>query len=257
MLLPLGAAWLAALGCGGPDLSVERLQAPSAGAGAQSADPALGVAPGSGELVLGWVEGDGKVWSLHTSRSTDAGDTWSPPVRVAGGAQAPHEVHPHGESSPRLVLAPGNRRALVWPNSIEVPGRKWPATMLRFSRSEDAGETWSAPVTLNDDTTGAPVSHQFHGAAWVGDSGLAVAWLDERDVAAPVAAGADGHAAHAAEPDATIYYTTSLDFGRSWSSNRVGWKQACPCCRVTLAALRAGERWRRGENTTRVTSGTS
>jgi len=54
---------------------------------------------------------------------------------------------------------------------------------------------------------GAPVSHQFHGAAWQGDSGLVVAWLDERrsDEARTAAAGApvDG------EPDATIYAAVS------------------------------------------------
>lgn len=239
--VPLGALWLAAVGCSGPEPRVERLETPSAQAGSQSADPALGVAPGSGELVLGWVEGDGKIWSLYTSRSTDAGGAWSPPVRVAGGARSPDEVHPHGESSPRMVTAPGNRVALVWPNSIDVSGRKWPAAMLRFSRSADGGATWSAPRTLNDDTTATPVSHQFHGAAWVGDSGLAVAWLDERDVAAPVAAGADGHAEQASEPDATIYYATSPDFGRSWTSNRVGWRLACPCCRVALARNQDGQ----------------
>lgn len=85
------------------------------------------------------------------------------------------------------------------------------------------------------------MSHQFHGAAWVGDSGLAVAWLDERDVSGPVAAGTDGHAAHASEPDATIYLTASRDFGRSWSANRVGWKAACPCCRVSLARTPEGK----------------
>ncbi|MBA3317539.1 MAG: exo-alpha-sialidase [Gemmatimonadales bacterium] len=237
----IGIVWLGAVGCGRPALQVERLETPVAGAGAHSADPALGVDPGSGELVMGWVEGDGKVWTLYASRSADAGGTWSSPVKVAGGAESPEEVHPHGESSPRLVIAPGNRRALIWPNSVTVPGRKWPATLLRFSRSQDGGQTWSAPTTLNDDTTAAPVSHQFHGAAWVGDSGIAVAWLDERDVAAPVAAGAEGHTEHASEPDATIYYTTSEDFGRSWAPNRAGWKEACPCCRVTLARDRNGE----------------
>jgi hypothetical protein len=125
--------------------------------------------------------------------------------------------------------------ALVWPNNIAVPGRKWPAAMLRFARSVDGGLTWSKPITLNDDTTGALVSHQFHGAAWSGDSGITVAWLDERGVATPLASGPDGHAEHAAEPDASIYLATSSDFGRSWSPNRRAWDAACPCCRVSLA----------------------
>lgn len=236
-------------GCGdGAGITVLALDSPSGGPGLQSADPALAVLPGSGDLVLSWIEGDGKTWSLYTARSDDGGDRWSSPVAVAGGAGAPGEVHPHGESSPRLVAAPDERVALVWPNSVTVPGRKWPAAMLRFANSADGGASWSRPITLNDDTTRAPVSHQFHGATWAGDSGLVVAWLDERDVAAPIAAGTDGHAEHASEPDATIYLTASQDFGRTWTPNRIGWKAACPCCRVSLArdsAGRAVAAWRK------------
>ncbi|HEU4680694.1 MAG TPA: sialidase family protein, partial [Gemmatimonadales bacterium] len=221
-------------------MKVTPLEIPSAG-GSQSADPALAVAPSSGDLVLGWVEGNGTTWSLYTARSNDGGGQWSAPVKVAGGSEAPEEVHPHGESSPRLVAGPGDRVAFVWPNSIKVPGRKWPAAMLRFARSEDGGVRWSKPITLNDDTTGALVSHQFHGAIWVGDSGIAVAWMDEREAAAPITSGTDGHAEHAAEPDATIYMTVSSDFGRSWGPNRIGWKAACPCCRISLARTADGQ----------------
>jgi BNR repeat-like domain len=231
----LTVVWMAGLACRRDgDMRIFAVSVPSAGA-AQSADPALTVDPGSGDVVAGWIEGDGKTWSLYVARSADTGKQWSAPVRVAGGTGQPDEVHPHGESSPRLVAGPGHRLALVWPNNIKVEGRKWPAAMLRFSRSLDGGQTWSRPVTLNDDTTGALVSHQFHGAALVGDSGLAVAWLDERGAAAPIATGRDGHAEHALEPDAHIYLASSPDFGGRWSPNRMGWNAACPCCRISLA----------------------
>ncbi|HEU5303100.1 MAG TPA: exo-alpha-sialidase [Gemmatimonadales bacterium] len=226
---------LVATGCnrtGG--MQVTPLQSPSAG-GTQSADPALAAVPGSGTLVMSWIEGNGTTWGLYSAVSTHGGTEWPAPAPVAGGAEAPGEVHPHGESSPRLVAGPGERLALVWPNQVVVPGRKWPAAMLRFSRSMDGGRHWSVPITLNDDTTGAPVSHQFHGAAWVKDSGLVVAWLDEREVPSPIALGASGHDEHAAEPDATIYVTSSSDFGRTWTSNVVAWRAACPCCRISLA----------------------
>jgi hypothetical protein len=232
-------AWIATA-CGGTELAVSKIEVPSAAA-SQSADVGLAVDPHSGDLVLSWIEGDGQVWSLYAARSSDLGQAWSVPVRVAGGAEHPDEVHPHGESSPRLVVGPRNHLALVWPNSIKVEGRKWPAAMLRFSRSLDGGRSWSPPVTLNDDTTGALVSHQFHGAAFVGDSGLAVAWLDERAAAQPLAAGADGHAEHAAEPDAHIYTASSSNFGRSWGPNRMAWNAACPCCRVSLARRPDGQ----------------
>jgi len=101
----LAAACLSSWACGDSgSMRVSPLEAPSAGA-PQSADPALAVEPGSGDLVLGWIEGDGQVWGLYTARSSDGGVHWSPPVHVAGGAGAPGEIHPHGESSPRLVIA--------------------------------------------------------------------------------------------------------------------------------------------------------
>jgi hypothetical protein len=214
----------------------------------QSADPGLAIDPASGDLLLSFVAAkQGDEWGLYFSRSTDGGTQWTAPVLVADG---PNEVHPHGEGAARLVAGPGGRVALLWANSIKVEGRQWPASMMRFARSLDGGATWSAPITINDDTTSAPVTHAFHGAAWVGDSGFIAAWLDERK--APV----DSHAAmaHAAmqheadahaheettEADAMIYSVTSNDFGTTWEANRPLWGAVCPCCRVTLARTPSG-----------------
>ncbi|HEU4587047.1 MAG TPA: hypothetical protein VFS11_00260 [Gemmatimonadales bacterium] len=204
----------------------------------ESTDPALAVDPGTGDLLLAWARRDDSTWTLVVARSRDGGASWSTGVPAAGGPAAPHEVHPHGESSAKLVAAPGGRLALVWPNSVPVAGRKWPAAMMRFTRSTDGGRTWAPPITLNDDTTGAPVSHQFHGAAWQGDSGLVVAWLDERPGPAPSAATASDPTS---EPDAAIFAVESPDFGGRWSANRRLWGAACPCCRITLARETGGE----------------
>jgi hypothetical protein len=215
-------------------LATESLAVPTAST-AQSADAALAVDPATGNVLLAWVGSDGGPWSLYLSRSGDGGSTWTSPVAVAGGPAAPDEVHPHGESSPRLVAAPGGRVAIAWPNSVRVPDRKWPATMLRLARSADGGATWTRPVTLNDDSTStSPASHQFHGAAWEGDSGLVVAWLDERHAAEELAA-AGGVEPPGGEPDATIYAAASPDFGGRWGPNQRLWGKACPCCRVSLA----------------------
>ncbi len=222
----------AAAGCRGEQLEVEPLALPTAMT-PKSADAALAAVPESGDLLLSWLGGDDQGWSLFLARSADEGHAWSRPALVAGGREAPGEVHSHGESSPRLIAGPGGRVALTWPSSVPLEGRKWPAAMVRLSRSGDGGETWSRPVTLNDDSTGAPVSHQFHGAAWRGDSGLVVAWLDERHAASEVAAS--GTAPIGGEPDATIYAASSPDFGRSWEANTRLWGGVCPCCRVTLA----------------------
>ena len=239
-----GLAALTMVGCTKPQPASNEfaeLPLPSPAKNHESADPALAVDPTSGDLLLSWVGGDSTGWNLYFARSQDEGATWTTPATVVN---APGEVHPHGESSPRLVVATGGRVALAWAKSIEVPGRKWPATAIRVSRSGDGGATWSPPMTLNDDTTGAAAGHQFHGAAWGGDSTLVVSWLDERQGAALEI----HHGEHSPtagdvtdEPDAVIFSATSPDFGRTWSSsNQLLWGQVCPCCRVTLARAPGG-----------------
>jgi hypothetical protein len=248
----LVAAVVLALGCGRSPLRVEPIASSPAVSSPEAADPALAVDPPTGDLLLTWVGGEHKAgWRLYFARSVDAGRTWSDPVAITGDTGL---VHPHGEAAPRLVAAPGHRIAVVWTQGFAVAGREWPATQLRAARSVDGGRTWSTPATLNDDTVAAPVSHTFQGAAWTGDSGLTVAWLDERR-GGPVS---DDHANHdsTASEDATIYSVSSPDFGASWEPNRPLWGAACPCCRVALArspdgAALAASWWSAGSMTGR------
>ena len=231
---------LTALGCGGETPVAERLSdVPSAGMPA-SADPALAADPATGDLLLTWVGGDGASWHLYFSRSRDRGGHWSPAVRITADTS---EVHPHGEASPRLVAGPGGRLAVVWPRDVPVASRRWPASAIRVARSLDGGRTWLPPATINDDTTAAPVGHNFQGAAWAGDSGLVAAWLDERTTGRPVGHHHDPAAtAHdsTSEADAMVYLAASPDFGASWGANIPVWGGACPCCRIALARERDG-----------------
>lgn len=232
-------ATAALAGACGPVPHVTSLDPPSA-PGTESADAALAVDPGTGDLLLAWVAGDTTAWHVYFARSFDGGASWSSPARVT---EREYDVHPHGESSPRLVAAPGVI-AIVWVNSVPAPGRKWPGSNIRFARSTDDGRTWSRTITLNDDTSAGPRGHLFHGAAWRGDSGLVVAWMDERGGAAPGNTAAETHGGHhtveAEEPDATIYLATSSDGGARWDANRAFRGAACPCCRVALARDPAG-----------------
>ncbi len=226
------------LGCGGERPGVHALPGTPARDHVASADPSLANDPERGDLLLTWVGDEGSGWRLYFSRSRDGGDAWSRPVRVTSDTG---EVKPHGEASPRLVAGPGGRLAVVWPRDVPVAGRRWPASTIRVARSLDGGRTWLAPVTINDDTTAAPVGHNFQGAAWAGDSGLVAAWLDER-AGTPMAHHHDRAATakdSTSEADATVYLARSPDFGRTWQPNQAAWGGACPCCRITLA--RAGD----------------
>lgn len=245
--LPLLLAGLAPACRSAESLRVEPVAANPADSFPGSADPALAADPATGDLLLAFVAGtDSAGWQLYFTRSADRGATWAPVVPVTSD---PHEVHPHGEASPRLVAGSGGRVALVWPQSIKVPGRKWPANRMRFARSLDGGATWGPPVTINDDTTGALIAHTFQGATWVGDSGLMAAWLDERGRGTEGSGGAEQHNhADTSESDSRVYAVSSTDFGDSWGANRELWRAACPCCRVSLARKPDGTplaAWRR------------
>ena len=226
-------------GCDRARLDVAPLASPAIGAGA--GDVALAAAPDAGVVFLAWVAGDTGARHLWFSRSTDAGASWGAPVRVTG---APDDIGaPHGESAPRVVAGGGGKVGIVWSRSIAVPGRRWPASEIRFARSLDGGATWGPAVTLNDDSTGAPGTHTFHGATWTGNDGIVAAWLDERGGAAFPGhhhAVNDAAASPTSESDARIFVTFSNDFGASWAPNRAVWGAVCPCCRVALAREPSG-----------------
>lgn len=147
-------------------------------------------------------------------------------VRVDGAA--PSEltdplgpIEPHGEAPPKLVYgADGSLNALYVVAKL-VPGRRFPASALRFVRSADDGATWSAPATVTDDSLFG--SHNFHALYAAPDGALYVSWLD----------GRTGRS--------TAFMTRSTDGGRTWMPNvRVTMGEACPCCRTAMASGKDG-----------------
>jgi hypothetical protein len=216
-------------GCAGApgSISFHPLVPPSVAGAPQSSDPAVASLPDSRGVILAWFAGGEAGWRLYTAHTDDGGDRWSAPVAVTPPGEA---IHPHGESSPKVIAAGGGRVAVVWATSWNAPGREWPASAIRFARSMDGGRTWSAPITLNDDSTAAPGSHSFQGVTLDGDSSIVVAWLDERKF--PGEKSADSEAAE----DASLYSVRSGDFGATWGFNKPLTGRVCPCCRVQLCA---------------------
>ncbi len=90
---------------------------------------------------------------------------------------------------------------------------------VMFARSTDGGETWSAPIRINDDTTNS--AWQWFGTISVAPNGrIDVIWLDTRNDPGGLAS--------------SLYSSHSWDGGATWSENErlseafdphVGWPQ--------------------------------
>lgn len=231
------AVWLmaGALACGGrPDLTIETIATGGVAA------PTLARAA-DGTVYVAWVATDSVGSNVWLARR-DPGGIIHAPVRVndrAGDAQ------PHTQAPPQVVAGPGVAAvSVLWSNATAVPGRRFPASDLRFARSDDRGRTFAPAVYVNDDAGGPPAGHTFHDLAVSDDGTIYAAWLDSRRRGPPSDAG---HATHTADGDAVgappaggdgsdIRVARSTDGGRTFSAGVVVDSAVCPCCRTALVA---------------------
>lgn len=156
--------------------------------------------PGHAHAVWFRLDRDLGTGSVYSSRTTDGGVSWSPPVRVT--AMQPGLVSIAGQ----LSLLPNGDLVVVYLDfalpslaGVLVLQRATGPTMVMAARSADDGATWSPPtqVALAD-----PVRATLHRVATSADGTVHVAWQR---------AGADGAF--------SLMHTESTD-GTSWSAAR-------------------------------------
>lgn len=175
--------------------------------------PMFAVSP-SGSEAAAWVSapGGGNDGRLYVSR----GD--GPPTELRDSLGS---IEPHGEAPPKLAYSADGALNALYVVAKSVPGRRFPASALRFVRSVD-GKTWSTPVTVTDEDSTFG-SHNFHALYAAPDGALYASWLDGR-------AG-----------KSTVYMTRSTDSGKTWMPNvRATAGEACPCCRTAMASAADG-----------------
>ena len=130
-------------------------------------------------------------------------------------------IEPHGESPPKIAYGPDGALNAIYVVPKLVPGRRFPAAALRFTRSDDGGRTWRPPVTVTDDSVFG--SHNFHALHAAQDGSVFVSWLDGR------------------EGKSNTFVARSTDSGRTWSRNvKASTREACPCCRTGIATAGDG-----------------
>ncbi len=159
-------------------------------------------------------------------RSTDGGLTWSQPVTITGqpivrtGAMRYYLRGIYGASNdnyifindqPLIAASPTNPNEVYvvwsdgrWEQSFYLRAERGQHSDIAFSRSTDGGQTWTAPLRLNDDSTGEG-RDQFFPSITVGSDGVIhVIWLDRRG------------AVFRYRP----FYSQSSDGGLRWSVNQ-------------------------------------
>jgi hypothetical protein len=216
--------------------------------------PTAAVDPRDGTVYVAWVGTHGGSANVYLARLEPGAERAAEIRRVN---QIPGDAAPHDQAPARVTVGPTGEVYLAWQNNISIPGRRFPASNLRFARSTDRGTTFEPTIYINDDSDGPPASHTFHDMAIADDGTIMVTWIDSRGRAAEdprqaanialaahgrpasgttrdqAGAESDGHGPHSpAGPE--IRLARSTDGGRTFLPSRIIDHEACPCCRTTL-----------------------
>lgn len=219
-------------------------------AGVPTIDAASPVLGPDGSLAITWrtvgqPQGPGQptIGDIQFVRSTDQGQTWSPPVTVTrvtnmARATANHTqlVASSASSFPRMAVGPNGNLYIVY--NQQPPGPTAPAggyagadhfippdSQVYFQRSLNNGASWSTPKLINDDTVrpGTQLVQTRHPNVAVAPNGrVDIVWEDRRHWYQGPGERTCLHT-HVFCDDARLgdtYYAYSSDSGSSFSRDR-------------------------------------
>jgi hypothetical protein len=195
-----------------------------------AAEPVTATAPDGGFYVA-WVNHNANSESdVMLARFDNEGVSSGSPVMVnqqAGVATA-------WRGDPPSVAVADKSVYVLWTARVESDGKK--GTDLYLSVSQDSGKTFATAVKVNDDKL--PGAHGMHSLAVAKDGKIYIAWLDERNVAAPQPSKHAG--GHHMESNRELFISYSTDGGKTFSKNQKVAENACPCCKTALAVSSDG-----------------
>ncbi|NRA23926.1 MAG: exo-alpha-sialidase [Oleispira sp.] len=176
--------------------------------------PSVSFGP-EGKLWLAWVFA-GHIYVQHSS---DEGKTYSTPSVVN---RAPEKIAARAENRAKIQLDSAGNIYISWTQSLN----KMYTGNIRFSRSVDGGQSFSQPITVNDDLQ--EISHRFDSMVVSGDGKVFISWLDKRDQQA----AKDKQQEYIG---GALYYSYSADQGKAFSKNMKLSDNSCVCCRIAMA----------------------
>ena len=164
---------------------------------------------GIGNWVAVWesdealVGGDG---DLFVSRSTDAALSWSTPAILNSNA-----LSDSGQDlRPRLATDGFGAWLLVWDSNEDLGGALGSDRDVLFSRSTDAGLTWSAPTAIDFATASTDTGDELNpDLATDGTGSWTVVWETDEDLGGTVGTDWD------------LVVSRSVDEGLNWSAGVV------------------------------------
>lgn len=173
-----------------------------------------------------WLVGLNPQGRLFVQASDTFGVTWNPPRLLDTGGD---KIAADGENRPKIAFGPqGQGRVVI---AYTQPLAKPYTGEIRMLRSEDGGQSFSAPFTVHGDRQ--VITHRFESLAFDRNGVLHTVWIDKRDQVAAARGGSEG--GKRAYAGAAIYRNESDDGGRSFGPDLKLADHSCECCRIALA----------------------
>ncbi|MGH9970910.1 MAG: sialidase family protein [Pyrinomonadaceae bacterium] len=198
---------------------------------ADAAEPTMAAAP-DGSVYVAWVSHQPNSHAdVMIARLTREGKMQGSAARVN---LQPGVATAWRGDPPTVAVAPDNTVFVGWTARVESDSGH--TTNIYLSSSSDLGQTFGAPVKVNDDAT--PAVHGMHSLAVGKDGRIYLAWLDERNVMPmpmndkkmdPSMKG------HHMESNRELFVASSTDSGRTFTTNQRVATDVCPCCKTALA----------------------
>ena len=160
-----------------------------------------------GDWVAVWYSYDslggpvGSDWDILFSRSTDAGQTWTAPAALNANAA----TDSGGDLHPQVTTDSMGNWVAVWHSDDGLRGKVGTDCDVLFSRSTDAGQTWTAPAALNTNAR-IDLGNEDHAQVSTDSMGNWVAVWDSYNYVGGVATEID------------VFVSRSTDVGQTWTA---------------------------------------
>jgi len=171
-----------------------------------------------------------RLWALHSSLyfqiSTNNGATFSVITRVAIDKE---KISARNENRPKIAFDKYQGVYLSW----VTPKEKKYTADVRFSYSSDYGNTFTKPITVNDDNL--LTGHSFNEMLVTDEGDISIVWLDSRLAYQLRLQGkkTNGSALYLGKAN---YRTNKINFSNEQLANNT-----CVCCRIAINYNNHGE----------------